>query len=32
MPLVEFEPMTTVFKRVKTVHALDREVTVIGWE
>jgi hypothetical protein len=27
MPRVGFEPMTTVFQRAKTVHALDRLVT-----
>jgi hypothetical protein len=30
MPRVGFEPMTQVFKRKKTVHALDRTATVIG--
>jgi hypothetical protein len=30
MPRVGFEPMTPVFERVETVHALDREATVIG--
>jgi hypothetical protein len=29
MPEEGFEPMTPVFKRVKTVHALDRAATVI---
>jgi hypothetical protein len=27
---VGFEPTTPVFERAKTVHALDRAVTVIG--
>jgi hypothetical protein len=31
MLLVGFEPMIPVFERAKTVHALDRAVTVIGW-
>jgi hypothetical protein len=30
MPLVEFEPTTSVFEWVKTVHALDRAATVAG--
>jgi hypothetical protein len=30
MPQVGLEPTTTVFERVKTVHALDRAATVIG--
>jgi hypothetical protein len=30
MPWVGFEPMTPPFERAKTVHALDREATVIG--
>jgi phage-related tail protein len=30
MPRVEFEPKTPVLKRPKTVHALDRAVTVIS--
>jgi hypothetical protein len=30
IPRVEFEPTTTVFERAKTVHALDRAVSVIG--
>jgi hypothetical protein len=30
MSLVGFEPMTSVFKRAKTIHALDRAATVIG--
>jgi hypothetical protein len=30
MPRVGFEPTIPVFKRAKTVHALDRAVTVIG--
>jgi hypothetical protein len=29
-PQVAFEPMTPVFERAKTVHALDRAATVIG--
>jgi hypothetical protein len=29
MPRVGFEPTIPVFKRAKTVHALDRGVTVI---
>jgi hypothetical protein len=28
---VEFEPTIPVFERMKTVRALDRTVTVIGW-
>jgi uncharacterized membrane protein YgdD (TMEM256/DUF423 family) len=28
---VGFEPTTAVFKRTKTVHALDRVTTVIGY-
>jgi hypothetical protein len=28
---VGFEPMIPVFERAKTVHALDRAATVIGW-
>jgi hypothetical protein len=31
MPPVEFEPTATVFKRAKTVHALDCAATVIGF-
>jgi hypothetical protein len=31
MPLVGFEPMTPVFERAKTVHAIDRAATVIGY-
>jgi hypothetical protein len=33
MPRVEFEPMTAVFERAKTVHALDRAATVncLAW-
>jgi hypothetical protein len=27
---VGFEPTTSVFERAKTVHALDRMVTVVG--
>jgi hypothetical protein len=30
MPQVGFEPTILVFKRAKTVHALDRAATVIG--
>jgi hypothetical protein len=30
MPRVGFEPTIPAFERVKTVHALDRAVTVIG--
>jgi hypothetical protein len=30
MPRVGFEPMIPAFERAKTVHALDRAVTVIG--
>jgi hypothetical protein len=30
MPPVGFEPTIPVFERAKTVHALDRAVTVIG--
>jgi hypothetical protein len=30
MPRVGFEPMTSVFTRAKTVHALDRVATMIG--
>jgi hypothetical protein len=30
MPRVGFEPMIHVFEQAKTVHALDREATVIG--
>jgi hypothetical protein len=32
MPQVGFEPMTPVFERTKTVHALDRAAVVIGSE
>jgi hypothetical protein len=32
MPQVGFEPMSPVFEREKTVHALDRAATVIGME
>jgi hypothetical protein len=32
MPWVGFEPMISAFERAKTVHALDRAVTVIGTE
>jgi hypothetical protein len=31
MPRVGFEPTMTAFHRAKTVHALDREATVIGF-
>jgi hypothetical protein len=31
MPLVGFEPMAPVFERAKTVHALDRAATAIGF-
>jgi hypothetical protein len=31
MPRVGFEPMIPVFERAKTVHALDRAATVIGF-
>jgi hypothetical protein len=30
MPRLGFEPTIPVFERAKTVHALDRAVTVIG--
>jgi hypothetical protein len=30
MPRVGFEPTILVFKQAKTIHALDRAVTVIG--
>jgi hypothetical protein len=30
MPRVGFEPTIPMFERAKTVHALDRAVTVIG--
>jgi hypothetical protein len=30
MPRVGFEPTIPVFERAKTVHAFDRETTVIG--
>jgi hypothetical protein len=30
MPRVGFEPTIPAFERAKTVHALDRAVTVIG--
>jgi hypothetical protein len=30
MSRVRFEPIISVFERAKTVHALDRAVTVIG--
>jgi hypothetical protein len=32
MPRVGFEPMTPVFERPQTVHALARAATVIGAE
>jgi hypothetical protein len=32
MPRVGFEPTTLVFDRAKTVHALDGEAPVIGYE
>jgi hypothetical protein len=32
MSRVGFEPAIPVFERAKTVHALDRAVTVIGTE
>jgi hypothetical protein len=31
MPKVEFEPKILVFQRAKTVHALDRGDTMIGF-
>jgi hypothetical protein len=31
MPQVGFEPTIPVFKRVKTVHALDRLATEMGY-
>jgi hypothetical protein len=31
MPRMEFEPTIPVFERAKTVHALDRAATVIGY-
>jgi hypothetical protein len=31
IPRVGFEPMISVFERAKTVHALDRAVTVISF-
>jgi hypothetical protein len=31
MPLVGFEPTFSVFERAKTVHALYRAATVIGY-
>jgi hypothetical protein len=30
MPRLGMEPKTSVFEREKTVHALDRAVTMIG--
>jgi hypothetical protein len=32
MPSVGFEPMIPAFERAKTVHALDRAATVIGYD
>jgi hypothetical protein len=32
MPQMGYEPMIPVFERVKTVHALDRAATVIGFD
>jgi hypothetical protein len=32
MPRVGFEPTIPVFERAKTVHALDRVATVIGFD
>jgi hypothetical protein len=32
MPQVGFEPTIPMFERAKTVHALDRAVTVIGYK
>jgi hypothetical protein len=31
MPIVGFEPTIPAFERTKTVHALDRAATVIGF-
>jgi hypothetical protein len=31
MPRVGFEPTIPMFERAKTVHALDRAATVIGY-
>jgi hypothetical protein len=31
MPRVGFEPITIVFKRTNTIHALDGAATVIGF-
>jgi hypothetical protein len=31
MPWVEFEPTIPMLERAKTVHALNRAATVIGW-
>jgi hypothetical protein len=31
IPWVRFEPTSSVFERAKTVHALDRATTVIGF-
>jgi hypothetical protein len=30
MSVVEFEPMTTLFERAKTVHVIDRAATMVG--
>jgi hypothetical protein len=32
MPRVGLEPTIPAFERTKTVHALDRETTVIGFD
>jgi hypothetical protein len=32
MPQIWFEPTVPVFERAKTVHALNRAATVIGYE
>jgi hypothetical protein len=32
MSRVEFEPMTAVLERAKTVHALDCTANVMGWD
>jgi hypothetical protein len=31
MPRVGFKPMIPMFERAKTIHALDRATTVIGF-
>jgi hypothetical protein len=31
MPQVGFEPMISMFERARTINALDRGATVIGW-